>query len=48
MRNEDSLIETRDYKSIEGYTLFRVPEFRWLDDPNRVIKEFQILLGQIS
>ena len=45
--NNETILETDDYKGIEGYTLFRVSETSWLKDQNKEIQKFQLLLSKL-
>jgi len=46
--NEASIIETRDYESLEGYRLFRVSEKDWLNNRQLIINQFKHLIMEIN
>jgi len=42
--NEDSILETKNYKSLNDCILFRISEKEWLDNQKLVIERFKKLL----
>jgi len=46
--NKESIYETKDYKTINDHTLFRISEKEWKENKNKVILNFKELLTIIS
>jgi hypothetical protein len=42
--NKSSLCESRDYKSLEGYSLFRISQIDWINDNHNMIEQFKEII----
>ena len=43
--NEVTLVETKDYNSLDDHTLFRISEMNWKKNKGKIINQFKQLIG---